>query len=166
MWQWDLTWENLPDRAGTGGVTDSDFRTLIGMFLLAAGQSSGFLFQDPDENSVAAQPVATGDGATTAFLLIKTFAGVSEPIGYLNEAARFTVYLNGVAQADTAYSVSTANPYGQGLGFITAPGDGVAITVDMGFYYWVKFKEDEIEFDEFMASLWEQSKITLESLKY
>lgn len=47
-----------------------------------------FQFVDPNDNAVVAQPVATGDGGTTVFQLVRTFGGFTEPVlGPMPEAA-------------------------------------------------------------------------------
>ena len=169
MWEWDIPWEYLPDFQGSG-VTASDFKTLVGMFLAEAGAYGGFLYQDPDENSVTGQNTGTGDGTTLTFTLFKSFGLSSgsgtEPIGYLNQGAAFNVYVNGTLKTiATDYTVDVSTPYAQTITFSTAPGAGLPITVDMSFYYYVHFKDDVYDFENFMHRLWAQKKITLESLR-
>ena len=98
LWEWDITWEYLPDDQAYG-VTLSDFKDLLGFFLRATGMFGGFCYQDQDENSVTGQYIGLGDGVTTTFALSKTFGlgrTRTEPIGYLNLVPGFNAYVNGV----------------------------------------------------------------------
>src|SRR5579872_5568731 len=39
-----------------------------------------FQFNDPNDNAIADQPIGTGDGSTTAFQLVRTLGGFTEPV--------------------------------------------------------------------------------------
>jgi uncharacterized protein (TIGR02217 family) len=142
-----------------------ELQTLMGFFLARQGQYDSFLYQDPDDNAVAAQPIGAGDGATALFQLYRSFGGFAEPVRAPNLGATLNVYLAGVLQSPGGYTVSgwgTAAP-GQ-LSFAAAPGAGVAITADFSFYYPVRFAADLAEFSEFMHQLWELRQIELVSV--
>lgn len=173
MWEWDLTHEFLPDAAtvGTGaGVTASDMKDLVGFFLSVHGSGTGFLFQDPDENAVVLQAIGTGDGSTVTFTLVKTFGLgsfiVTEPIGYLNQSVTPNVYVDGVLKTVTTdYTIPVTTPGAQTITFTSAPANGKAITMNMSFYYYVKFKDDTLDFEKLMDKWWTQRKLTLASLR-
>jgi len=142
-----------------------ELQTLMGFFLARQGQYDSFLYQDPDDNSVTSQAIGAGDGATTAFQLVRTLGGAAEPMRAPNLGATLNVYLGGVLQASSGYSVSgwgTATP-GM-LSFATAPGAGVPIAADFSFYFPVRFAADLAEFSEFMHQLWELKQIELVSV--
>lgn len=167
LWEWDITWEYLPDDQAYG-VTLSDFKDLLGFFLRATGMFGGFCYQDQDENSVTGQYIGLGDGVTTTFALSKTFGlgGTrTEPIGYLNLVPGFNAYVNGVFVNPLLYTLSQQFPVAQTITFADPPPGGVAVTVDMSFYYWVHFKDDVAEFENFAHRLWSAKKLTLESLR-
>jgi hypothetical protein len=168
-WEFDITWEYLPDYEGNG-ATDSDFRTLLGNFLTEGGAFGPFLYQDPDENTVTATPIGTGDGATESFTLVKTFGVGSfvgtEPIGWLDVTQACNIYVAGVLKTfNVDYTLQLANPYAQLVTFVAAPAKGAAITADLSFFYYVHFKKDVYDFEEFVDALWSQKLITLASLK-
>jgi uncharacterized protein (TIGR02217 family) len=167
LWEWDLSYEYLPDFAAPGSATASDFKTLIGFYLSQSGALGGFLFKDPDDYVVTAQPIGTTDGTITNWTLVRTFGGGdgtgTEPIGYLDQSQPCHVYLNGVLQDPSTYTLATTQPVAQVVKFNVAPGGGQTITVDMTFFYYVRFKEDYVDFDKFMDKLWSTKQITLMS---
>lgn len=166
MWEWELNYEYLPDDQANG-TTSNDLRTLMGFFLSTDGNLQGFLFEDPDDFSVTANAIAVGDGVSQNFLITRTYGLTytgSEPIGYLNSSATFKVYIDGVDQP-TGWTTDTSRPYYQTLDFASAPTDGQVISVDMSYYYYVRFKDDTYDFEKFMDKLWILKKITLKSLR-
>lgn len=161
--QWALTFDFLRQGSLSGPVYD-EFAALAGFFNLRQGSFDSFLYADADDYAVAGQAIGTGDGATTAFQLVRAFGGYAEPI--LAPDAVGAVYLNGVAQSAGAYTV---NPWGSGtpgmLVFETAPGAGVSITADFSFYFPCRFTSDQLDFEKFMTALYRLEKIEFVSLK-
>lgn len=165
-WEWDLTYEVLADLLPSPTAA-SDLKRLLGFMLAMGGDFGRFLFQDPDDHSVAAQPLGTTDGTTTAFTLVRTFgAGAigTEPVGYVNTDAAFNLYLDGALQSPTGYSVVTATPGAQQVVFTSPPLAGHTVSADFGYYFYVHFK-DSADFEKFANQLWDVKKITLESLR-
>lgn len=168
LWEWDLTYEYLPDYPGNG-ITPSDLKTLMGFDLATQGLLLPFLFLDPDDNVVTAQPIGTTDGLTTIFTVFRTY-GIApnvgtEPVGYLNMAQTFNVYLNGVLQSPSSYTVLQTLPVNQQIKFNAAPSAGQVITVDCSYYYYSRIGDDKIDFEKFLHQLWLLKKITLRSLR-
>lgn len=167
-WEWDLTYEYLPD-APMNGSTASDLKTFTGFYLSVAGGTLPFLFYDPDDNHVTAQAIAVGDGVTQTFTLVRSYGLGSnigtEPIGYLNTSVSFNVYLNGVPASNGSFSVNQTTGGNQLISFTAAPSSGTVITVDMGYYYVVTFKDDNIELEKFVSQIWSLKKTTLISQK-
>ena len=165
-WEWDLTFDVLRDPNAT-----SDLRKLLGFYLARNGDLIPFLFLDPDDNSVTAQNVGTGDGTTTIFTLVRSYGALEtgvENIGYLNTGATFNVYFDGTLQSTSTYDVLTATPGKQQISFHTAPPAAPScpvITVDMSYYYYVHFKDPTNDFEKFADKFWTVKKITLESLR-
>lgn len=142
-----------------------ELQSLMGFFLARQGQFDSFLYQDPDDHAVTAQPIGQGDGTTTGFQLVRALGGFSKSIRAPNLGAALNVYLGGMAQNPATYSVSgwgTATP--GLLAFTTAPGAGVAIAADFSFYFPVRFAADLAEFSEFMHQLWELKQLELISV--
>ena len=55
----------------------------MGFFLQLQGQFGTFLYTDPDDNAVAGQAFATGDGTTTSFTMMRSLGGFLEPVGWV-----------------------------------------------------------------------------------
>ena len=167
MWEWELSWDFLPDK--TGGTTASDLKTLMGFFVKQIADFGRFLFDDEDDDSVTAQPIGTTDGTSTSWLIYRNFGGdvtnPPEPVGVVNIGQTVNVYLDGVLQDSSTYTIVTTTPMQQLLVFNSAPAAGKAITMDFHFYFLCAFKDDHQDFQKFMQKLWDTSKLTIKSLK-
>ena len=161
--QWSLGFDFLRQGA-LSGQSYSEFALLAGFFDLRQGAFDSFLYTDTDDNAVTGQAIATGDGTTTSFTLVRGFGGYAEPIFAPNVVSH--VYLNGVSQSPSSYTVNGWGSAAPGtLVFTTAPGNGVAITADFTFYFPCRFAADQMDFEKFMASLYAAKKISFISLK-
>lgn len=145
--------------AALAGLGTSSLQSLMGLFLQLQGQFATFLYTDPDDNTVTGGAVATGDGATQAFLIPRALGGFSEPVSYVT--AVDTVYCNGVAQPSSSWLLTAPNM----LAFSTAPASGIAITADFTFAFECRFVDDQMDFAEFMAALWKLDKMSFRSIK-
>lgn len=173
LWKWEMEFNYLKDNPNDliSGQIDTDLTILQGFFNQMAGQQQVFLFDDVNAgdqpgagpwDSVAGQPIASGDGATTTFQLIRTSGGFPEAIQAPYTTPPPTVYLNGVRKSYGAdYSV---DPTGNII-FVTAPGAGVAITADFSYFWPVRFGADELDFETMMYQLWSLKKITLQQVR-
>jgi hypothetical protein len=142
------------------GLGASSLQSLMGFFLQLQGQFGTFLYADPDEGpSVTGYPLGTGDGSTSSFLFTKTLGGFTEPVGYVTNLA--AVYLNGTPQQSDGYVFTAPNR----LNFYVAPGAGMTITADFSWAYQCRFLDDQIDFEEFMASLWKLDSVKFRSIK-
>lgn len=169
LWHFELSYNYVKDNPNDliQGYTDTDLVTIQGFYLQMQGGFQSFLYDDVDPgvepgtgqwDSVAGQGIATGDGVTTTFQLIRTTGGFIETIQAPYTNPEPTVYLNGVPKSyGTDFSI---NATGQII-FVTAPGNGVAITADFSYYWPVRFDEDMLEFDDFMYQLWELKTVKL-----
>jgi len=148
LWTFTLVFNYLPV---------ADLRTLLGFFLSRQGAYDTFLFDDPTDNTAAAQPIGTGDGSTTAFQLGRTLGGFYEPITAPNQLG--AIYLNGIAQ--TGYSLDAAT----GLVTLTsAPAAGLSVTADFSYYFRCRFTDDTNDFENFMQGLWQLKKLQFVSV--
>lgn len=80
-WDYELTYDYLPDRPVAQGETD--LKTLMGFFLQRRGSFDAFLFHDPDDY-IANGYQGTTDGVTLTFDLRRTFGGFVERIGQID----------------------------------------------------------------------------------
>jgi uncharacterized protein (TIGR02217 family) len=168
IWEWELKYTYLPDGAFQG-TTSNDLQTMVGFFLSTKGGLLPFLFHDTSDHTVTAQGVGTTDGVSQQWRLFRTYGqstgSGTEPVGYVNLTQPFNVYLDGVLVNPDDYEVIRTTPYQQQLRFDSVPTTGKIITVDMSYYFYVRFKASEIDMEQFMEKLWASDKITLRSLK-
>ena len=154
LYEFEVTYEGLAS-AGFSGLGAGSLQTLLGFYLACGGQFGTFLYSDPADNSVAAQPIGTGDGTTTSFTMARTMGGFSEPVGWVTSVGN--VYLAGAAQTSAAYALATPNT----LAFTTPPAAGTAITADFSYAFVCRFLDDQEDFENIMSGLWQ-----LQSLKF
>ena len=174
LYEWDLTYEVLRDfERDPASYTDpsviqSELKRLEGFFLAVQGSLTAFDFKDPDDNNVIGQTIATTDGIAASYLVVRTYgdvgygAAVTETVG---DIASINVYLNGVLQTyATDYSL-TGGPVAWSITFASPPSAGQALTADIGYYFYVRFQKDTLDFEKFFNLYWMVKKITLVSLR-
>jgi uncharacterized protein (TIGR02217 family) len=168
--EWDLTYNFLRDGvAWPKGSTE--WRMLEGFFGAIAGNLGRFLFKWKYDYQIFNQSIATGDGTTRLFTLQRTFGvgeySYTEPIGWLDasDSDFFKVYLNGVVQDPSTYSLQTSVGAAQQILLTNAPGNGVAITADMQFFYYCKLADPSLDFERVLDRLWSVKKITIRSCR-
>jgi uncharacterized protein (TIGR02217 family) len=170
IWTWTLTYSLLRDewdvRGGIGpGSGYDELRTLMGFFLEQQGAYAAFLFEDPSDNSLTGQVLGAGDGGTAAFQLVRTMGaalpggGFAEPVTAPNVVAN--IYLNGVRQSPTGYSVDPASGL---VTFGVPPAAGQTTSSDFTYYFRVRFYDDTAEFENFMYQLWSLGQVKLQSV--
>jgi hypothetical protein len=170
LWEFELTYEFLfdtPDKL--------EYKTLLGFFLAAQGSLNGFLLRDPDDNAVAGQAFTTTDGGTQTYgPLVRSigaagFAGI-EPVGSVDLTKPFRLYRD-TALVDPSdpiwgYSVATTTPVNQQITFTAAaPPAGHVLTLDMSFFYYVRFSDDSLDFEQFLHQIYTVNKVKLVSLR-
>ena len=136
-----------------------ELQNIAGFFNDRKGSFDNFLYSDPDDNSVAAQSIGTGDGATTQFQLMRTYGGNSEVV--MNVNAITGVYDNG---SPVTYGAGAGKYLIDGFGLVTfgtAPVSGHALTWTGSYYYRARFTRDMVELAKFMYLLWEAKKVEL-----
>ena len=141
------------------GLGAASLQSLMGFFLQLQGQFGTFLYTDPDDNAVTAQVFATGNGTTTSFTVMRSLGGFLEPVGWITSIA--TVYLNGLAQSASSYSLATPNT----LSFASAPGSGAIVSADFAYAFNCRFLDDRMDFEEFMSNLWRLGSMKFRSVK-
>ncbi|KGF67443.1 glycoside hydrolase family 24 [Hoeflea sp. BAL378] len=142
--------------AGTGLRGLEDLYELTAFFEARRGQLYGFRFRDPVDHASAPpgqavsamdQPIGTGDGATTLFALIKTYADAGgATVRRIEKPAdgSVVVAVGGVALDPGDFSVDSAT------GLVTilpghVPAPGAVVTAGFEFDIPVRFDTDRIE---------------------
>jgi uncharacterized protein (TIGR02217 family) len=160
--EWELAFSYLPEA--------TDLATLIGFYMARKGSFDSFLFtaEASDgtaiDSTVSAQALGLGTGSLDDFTLVRTLGGFIELV---ENGAVSAVYFDGVAQSADNYSVtSTAPGHLNTLHFSAGlPGDGVAVTADFTYSWRVRFKDDQVEFNNLLSAIWEATTITLVQVK-
>ncbi len=80
IWQFELSFDGLDGASAYGGLGPQSLQALMGLFLQCQGRYSSFLYYDPSDYQVTAQPFGTGDGTTTAFALTRTLGAFTESV--------------------------------------------------------------------------------------
>jgi hypothetical protein len=145
--------------AAFAGLGSSSLQSLMGFFLQLQGQFGTFLYVDSDDNTVTGQAFATGDGSTTSFTIMRSLGGFLEPVGWVTAIAN--VYLNGTVQSSSGYNLTTPNS----LVFTSAPASGATVSADFSYAFNCRFLDDQMDFEEFMASLWRLESMKFRSVK-
>jgi uncharacterized protein (TIGR02217 family) len=145
LWKFSLAYELL-----RADLAYSELQTLTGFFLQRQGMFDSFLYLNPVDHQVTAQPFGTGNGSTTRFVLARSFGGFAEPV---QNSTGITVYVNGVSTS--AYVIDSTGA----VVFNTAPPSGAALTWSGQFYYRCRFLDDVADFNNFMYQLWELKKL-------
>lgn len=130
-----------------------ELKQLCGFYMSRTGPLDSFLFTDPDDNSVTAQSIGTGNGTNTVFQALRAFGSFVEPVFNLNAVTQVTV--NGTP---VAYS---ANP---ATGVITCsvpPANGAAVAYTGTFYYRARFLEDKINVRRFLNQVWSGQSVPI-----
>lgn len=159
LWRFRLTYNVLRSESAYG-----ELQTVLDFFLSRRGRFDDFLYTDPDDNTVVAEPFGTGDGATASFQLIRKIkaAGFAEPMQNLNGAP--AIYVAGVLKtAGVHYNISS-----QGLVTFTVgniPTAGQALTWDGSYYFRPRFLHDELEVGKFLHQLFEAKRIEFRTYK-
>lgn len=152
LWKFSLSYTVLRANAA-----NAELQSLMGFFNARQGMFDSFLYSDPTDNSVTGQSFGTGDGSTTAFQLVRSLGGFSEPIQNVNGTP--TIYVNGTATA--AFTLGSTGV----VTFTTAPAAAAVLTWTGNFYFRCRFLQDSSDFDNFMKDLWTLKKLAFQSVK-
>ena len=155
LYEFEVTYDGLASTAAPALAGLGSLQTLMGFYLACQGQLGTFLYADPSDGTVTGQAIGVGDGATTSFTMVRSIGGYTEPVGWVTSLS--AVYLAGTAQAASATTLATPNT----LTFANAPATGTAITADFAYAFVCRFLDDQEDFENMMAGLWQ-----LQSLKF
>lgn len=157
-WTWELPFEFLrsalwSDGNGAAG-SYSELETLAGFYLQQMVGGTAFAYTDDADNAVTAQGFGSGDGATTAFQLVRSRGGFVEPV-YL-PGAGFTVSVNGTPTVAFTESKGV-------ITFTVAPANGALLTWTGAFAWICRFDEDSLDVASFMSGMSEARSLKFSS---
>jgi uncharacterized protein (TIGR02217 family) len=132
-WDFKVSYEYLTNNS----PTSSDLQSLYAFFLTRNGQAQPFFFLDPYDNTVSNQYIGTGNGAATAFQLVRTIAPANYNAFVENVFAvlgSLTVLVNGTTLYGPAQQnlLSYSNAVGGTGWFFGNTTQGAAITAPDG----------------------------------
>lgn len=144
--------------------TQAEYQILMAFYNNRLGSFDTFLYNDVDDNSASAEVIGIGDGLSSTFQIVRAFGGPANPKWFdsiLAPNAITAVYLNGVLQASSLYSVSNWGSATPGvITFVSPPFANVAVSVDMTWYWPCRFVDDTVEFTKNYQGLFAVSAIS------
>src|SRR5215472_3415184 len=144
LYEFEAKYDGLTSSAALfAGLQAASLQNLMGFFLQMQGQANTFLYTDPDDNAIAGQFLGDGDGVATTGMFVRAIGGFVEPVSWVTAIS--AVYLNGVAQSPSAYTLVPPNT----LRWTVAPAVGVVVTADFTFAFNCRFLDDQMDFEEF-----------------
>jgi hypothetical protein len=153
--EWGLQYELLRTKTVLG-VGYTEYEQLAGFFNARGGRRDSFLFDDPVDNATTFSVFGEGDGVTTTFRLGRAIGGGVVQIGGVNTVT--AVYIDGVPTG--AYTIS-----GNQITFSSAPGACAELAWSGTYYFRVRFRDDAIDFGNFLQHLWEARAVWLRQVK-
>lgn len=128
--------------ASLPAITDAEARTLLGFVALLKGSFEPFLWLDPEDYKEIAAPLAEiSSGKYQAIIRMGEF------VEYAACIENVTVYVDGVAQAVSAYTVS------DGVVTFKTPPASENITADYTYYWKVMLSDDGITVNKIFADI-------------
>lgn len=170
LWEFELTFELLREQTQNqqldlNWAPYKEFQQGVGFFIVAKGQANDFLFDDPSDDSRTSQAIGIGDGLRTAFRIVRTWGTgpfqFVEPVGALNIALPFTIYLNAID--DTGNWAIDGDQIS--ITRVTAPNPDDIISMDFSFYYRCRFMDDIEDFEQFFKNIWSLQTLKFRSVK-
>ncbi|MBB4200686.1 hypothetical protein CCR94_21540 [Rhodoblastus sphagnicola] len=146
LYQFELSFDALDSSGANPALQSQSLQTLMGFWMSCNGQLNTFLYVDPTDNAATSQTIATGDGATTRFVLGRAIGGYYEPVSYVISIANVTVG----GASTTAYTFTAPNT----IAFATPPASGATIAATFSYGFQCRFLDDVAEFENFLSGLW------------
>lgn len=155
--EWDLKFEWLQADAIT-----QIWQTLWGFYVSQYGKFSPFLYLDKTDNTTSLNPlvptpsVIIADGVSPGYQIGRCF-----PAGG-------TTGFEPIFDVNVITSITPAGWTISNTGFLTWGGPlsaGTEIKMDFSYYWRVRFKEDNLEFENFGQYFWENKSLTLRQVR-
>lgn len=154
-------------------MSKTDETNLEALFKTCQGGFAPFYFDAVNDDTIpAGSPVAigVGDGSNKIFSLYQSVGTYLEPAGGNSNnwgivpGTNNVVYDNGTPVASANYSASDGG-FGATITFVTAPAAGHVITWTGVYYYLCRFKDDQMDLNQFMNLMYESKGFTLRTVR-
>lgn len=100
----------------------NEFKKFAGFFNQLRGNNGRFLFKNPDDYFVVRQTVGTTDGINSEFGPVpRTYAGSTEPVGWVDKTNVINVYLDNVMVNPSRYFILQTLLWNQLIKFYDTP---------------------------------------------
>lgn len=153
--EWGLQYDLLRSQTVLG-LTYTEYEQLAGFFNARGGRRDSFLFDDLSDNATTFTVFGEGDGSTTTFRLGRAVGGGVVQIGGVNTVT--AVYIDGVPTG--AYTIT-----GNEITFSSAPAACAELAWSGTYYFRVRFRDDQLDFGNFLQHLWENRAVWLRQVK-
>jgi uncharacterized protein (TIGR02217 family) len=130
---------------------DLEMQAIAGFFTQMMGAATPFWLAPPGLSAVTAQTLGVADGATKSFALQRSYDVYTEQVAGTSGVS--SVYFDGVAQTSAAWAVTPG--FEPAITFDSAPPAGLVVSADFDVLWLCRFAEDVLDFEEFMAMLFE-----------
>lgn len=138
-----------------------EWQTLLSFYNSVNGPANLFRYTDPADGTATAQAIATGDGVTQNFQLVRTLSGIgasfTDPVFYPTAAQLFD---NGSPIGGGSYTLGPTGNIFMNL----AAGHVLSWT---GTFDWLcRFDDSSATFEQFMITFWALKKIKFSTEKF
>lgn len=154
-WRYEVSLEVLRTHSSY-----TELQSLVGFINSLAGAAGTFQYADPYDGAATDQNFGTGTGTATAFQLVRTLGGFTEPV--YAPTATPTIKVGGVTKATPGdYSIGSTGI----VTFTSAPANGAALTWTGSFAWLCQLDEDETDLTQFDAYRWSADSLKFTTVK-
>ena len=133
-------------------LSDAEYRTIMGFVALLKGAHEPFFWLDPEDYQETGRTLARISSGK--YQCVMKFGDYVEAVDYVDQ---LKVYVDGVLQASSAYTVS-----GGMITFVTAPGVSAVVTADYRYYWHVHLPADGISMNHIINDFKQTGSIKFE----
>lgn len=135
------------------GLSDANYKQIMGFVALLKGAHQPFFWLDPEDYKETGIQLPNTSGRT--YQCVMKMGDYVEAVEYVDQ---LKVYVDGVLQASTQYTVS-----GGAITFKAALASGAVVTADYRYYWKVHLPADGISMDHIFYNLKQTGTIKFES---
>ena len=136
-----------------GYLSDADYKKIMGFVALLKGAHQPFFWLDPDDYKETGIQLPNTSGRT--YQCVMKMGDYVEAVEYVDQ---LKVYVDGVLQASTQYTVS-----GGAVTFKNALAGGAVVTADYRYYWKVHLPSDSFSVNQIIKNFYQTGTIKFES---